>query len=106
MVEFYRGGAGARDKRNMALKVADIKGCVHFPYLDLKDATKNFDQRPVNKGGCKLGEGGFGPVFKGTLRYTDVAIKGISKRARVSCFCVAKFLNVWLKYVFCRFVIN
>ena len=84
MVEFYRGGAGARDKRNMALKVADIKGCVHFPYLDLKDATKNFDPRPVNKGGCKLGEGGFGPVFKGTLRYTDVAIKGISKRARVS----------------------
>lgn len=85
MAEFYRGSATAsRDKRNMALKVADIKGCVHFPYADMKEATKSFDQRSVKEGGCKLGEGGFGPVFKGTLRCTEVAIKGLSKRARVS----------------------
>ena len=85
MVEFYRGAASSRDKRSaMALRMADMKGCVHFPYADLKEATKSFDQRPVKDGGCKLGEGGFGPVFKGTLRFTDVAIKGISKRARVS----------------------
>ena len=84
MAEFYRGASAARGKRNMALKVADIKGCVHFPYEEMKEATKGFDQRPVKEGGCKLGEGGFGPVFKGTLKCTEVAIKGISKRARVS----------------------
>lgn len=84
MVEYYRAAASRDKKSAMALRVADIKGCVHFPYVDLMEATKNFDSRPVKNGGCKLGEGGFGPVFKGTLRSTDVAIKGIGKRARVS----------------------
>ena len=66
------------------LKNIDLKGCVHFAYDDLKEATDNFNQNPISKGGNKLGEGGFGPVYKGELRCTQVAIKGISKRARVN----------------------
>ena len=57
------------------LQRAKVEGCVHFEYDDLKKATKDFDQRPVGKGGCKLGEGGFGPVYKAKLKCTEVAIK-------------------------------
>lgn len=48
---------------------------MHYNYLDLEQATNGFDANSVSKGGNKLGIGGFGPVYKGFLRYTDVAIK-------------------------------
>ena len=47
--------------------------CIKFSYKQLQEATKNFCES------CKLGEGGFGPVFKGTLLYTTVAIKKLRK---------------------------
>jgi len=47
--------------------------CIKFSYKQLQEATKNFCET------CKLGEGGFGPVFKGTLLYTTVAIKKLRK---------------------------
>ena len=53
----------------------EIAGCLHFDSKELEDATNKFDRRPVKLGGCKLGEGGFGPVFRGKLRFTEVAIK-------------------------------
>lgn len=43
--------------------------CLHFDYEAMKMATKGFERN------CKLGEGGFGPVFKGSVLFTDVAIK-------------------------------
>lgn len=43
--------------------------CIEFTYDQLNKATNDFSEN------CKLGEGGFGPVFKGTLLYTIVAIK-------------------------------
>ena len=69
--------------REVSSKV-DPKGCVHFTYQELSQATNNFDDRPLSRGGCKLGEGGYGPVFKCSLKYTEVAVKGINKRMRVS----------------------
>ena len=56
-----------------------IDGCVHFEYDDLKEATKDFDQRPVDRGGCKIGEGGFGPVYQAELKRTAVAIKVLNR---------------------------
>jgi len=49
--------------------------CVNFDFRELSAATNGFDKLPVKLGGCKLGEGGFGPVFQGELKFTDVAIK-------------------------------
>uniref|UniRef100_A0A1X7U7Q0 non-specific serine/threonine protein kinase n=1 Tax=Amphimedon queenslandica TaxID=400682 RepID=A0A1X7U7Q0_AMPQE len=43
--------------------------CLHFDYEGVKVATKGFNKSN------KLGEGGFGPVFRGELLSTDVAIK-------------------------------
>ena len=54
---------------------AEVAGCLYFSLEELKIATGNFDNRPISQGGCKLGEGGFGPVYKGKLKFTDVAIK-------------------------------
>ncbi|XP_064474004.1 interleukin-1 receptor-associated kinase 4-like [Ornithodoros turicata] len=38
-----------------------------FEYRHLVQATRNFCNIPWNQGGCKLGEGAFGVVYKGTL---------------------------------------
>ena len=53
----------------------EVAGCLCFTFEAIKTSTNNFDQRPLFQGGCKLGEGGFGPVFRGKLKFTDVAIK-------------------------------
>ena len=59
-------------------------GCIEFGYEELRDATNNFDPKPLSQGGCKLGEGGFGPVFKGRLKFTEVAIKILRNTPKVS----------------------
>lgn len=67
---------------------AEVAGCLFFTHEELKSATSNFDNRPISQGGCKLGEGGFGPVYKGKLKFTDVAIK-ILRYPKVYTKCLA-----------------
>lgn len=67
---------------NMASRgTVDGAGCIEFTLEDLKAATDNFNSDPVHKGGCKIGEGGFGPVYRGTLKHTEVAIKLLNSGA-------------------------
>ncbi|CAL1402479.1 unnamed protein product [Linum trigynum] len=63
------------------LGVTELQGPVNYGYKDLKVATKNFSEE------YKLGEGGFGEVFKGVLKNGKVAaVKklslGRSRRAK------------------------
>lgn len=59
---------------------------MHYNYTDLEEATNRFDSRSLSRGGNRLGEGGFGPVFKGLLRHTDVAIKQLKPKDRSDSF--------------------
>ncbi|XP_027337520.1 cold-responsive protein kinase 1-like [Abrus precatorius] len=51
-----------RAPRGDILGATELKGPVTYRYKDLKSATKNFSDEN------KLGEGGFGDVYKGTLK--------------------------------------
>ncbi|XP_017697851.2 U-box domain-containing protein 33-like [Phoenix dactylifera] len=47
-----------------------------FSYVELKQATMDFDDS------LKIGEGGYGSVYKGFLRHTTVAIKMLNPQSR------------------------
>ncbi|KAK2440474.1 cysteine-rich receptor protein kinase [Trifolium repens] len=55
-----------RHPRGDILGATELKGPVTYRYNDLKSATKNFSDEN------KLGEGGFGDVYKGTLKNGNV----------------------------------
>ncbi|XP_017554874.2 interleukin-1 receptor-associated kinase 4 isoform X1 [Pygocentrus nattereri] len=54
------------------------EGFYTFTYKELTQITGSWDDRPVSDGGRKLGEGGFGTVFKGLLYGTPVAVKKLN----------------------------
>ena len=70
----------------LVLLLTELIWIMHYNYSDLEQATNGFDSRSVSKGGNKLGVGGFGPVYKGLLRYTDVAIKQLKPKDRSDSF--------------------
>ncbi|XP_040834849.1 interleukin-1 receptor-associated kinase 4 isoform X2 [Ochotona curzoniae] len=56
----------------------------NFSFYELKSITNNFDERPVSVGGHKMGEGGFGVVYKGCVRDTPVAVKKLAAMVDIS----------------------
>ncbi|KAK3198582.1 hypothetical protein Dsin_021997 [Dipteronia sinensis] len=76
VVLWMKGCFGGKDLENKELRALDLQ-TGYFTLRQIKAATNNFD--PANK----IGEGGFGPVFKGTLSDGAViAVKQLSSRSK------------------------
>ncbi|XP_017651987.1 interleukin-1 receptor-associated kinase 4 isoform X2 [Nannospalax galili] len=55
-----------------------------FSFYELKSITNGFDERPVSVGGNRMGEGGFGVVYKGCVNNTTVAVKKLGAMVDIS----------------------
>ncbi|XP_061577058.1 interleukin-1 receptor-associated kinase 4 [Cololabis saira] len=53
-------------------------GFSSFSFSDLRRITGNFDDRSTSNGGSRIGEGGFGTVYKGLLNGRLVAVKKLN----------------------------
>ncbi|XP_078273540.1 interleukin-1 receptor-associated kinase 4 isoform X2 [Rhinoraja longicauda] len=53
-----------------------------FSYYELMQKTSNFDGRPVSRGGSKIGEGGFGVVYRCFINNRTVAVKKLAGTER------------------------
>ncbi|XP_075945523.1 interleukin-1 receptor-associated kinase 4 [Anarhichas minor] len=59
-------------------------GFSSFLYHELMQITGNFDDRPISDGGSRLGEGGFGTVYKGLINDKAVAVKKLNPMDDIS----------------------
>ncbi|XP_059391837.1 interleukin-1 receptor-associated kinase 4 isoform X2 [Carassius carassius] len=57
---------------------SDTEGFYTFTHRELMVMTSGWDERPVKDGGCLLGTGGFGIVFRGSMGGTEVAVKKLN----------------------------
>ncbi|KAG7521690.1 Interleukin-1 receptor-associated kinase 4 [Solea senegalensis] len=64
--------------QQMKFYVCPSLGFSSFLYNELMEITGNFDDRPMSDGGSRLGEGGFGIVYKGLLNDKPVAVKKLN----------------------------
>lgn len=55
-----------------------------FSFYELKSITNDFDERPISVGGNRMGEGGFGVVYKGCVNNTTVAVKKLGAMVDIS----------------------
>lgn len=70
---------------NKSSESSDTGTCFHsFSFYELKSITNNFDERPVSVGGSRMGEGGFGVVYKGHMKDTTVAVKKLGAMVEIS----------------------
>ncbi|XP_043818214.1 probable leucine-rich repeat receptor-like serine/threonine-protein kinase At3g14840 isoform X3 [Manihot esculenta] len=75
-VLWWKGCLGGRVRKEQELLGLDLQTGI-FTFRQIKAATNNFD--PANK----IGEGGFGSVFKGTLSDgTVIAVKQLSSKSK------------------------
>ncbi|KAG9342273.1 hypothetical protein JZ751_016775 [Albula glossodonta] len=62
----------------------DDTGFYRFSYDRLMKITGNFDEKPASEGGHRLGEGGFGVVYKGFFNGKQVAVKKLTSMDDIS----------------------
>ncbi|KAG8177749.1 hypothetical protein JTE90_008851 [Oedothorax gibbosus] len=61
------------------LQGIDISDLKLFPYDDLAKATRNFCNLKPEDGGCKIGEGSYGSVYRASLLGVEVAVKQLKE---------------------------
>ncbi|KAL3622128.1 hypothetical protein CASFOL_033539 [Castilleja foliolosa] len=62
-----------------------------FSFLEIEEATSNFSQ------GLKIGEGGYGSIYRGSLRHTEVAIKMLHPNSSQGPFGFQQEVNILSK---------
>ncbi|KAI7811716.1 interleukin-1 receptor-associated kinase 4 [Triplophysa rosa] len=69
---------GPEDISKSLITWRSSEGFYRFTHGELTVITGNWDERPVSEGGCRLGAGGFGVVFRGLMGNTPVAVKKLN----------------------------
>ncbi|XP_056595338.1 interleukin-1 receptor-associated kinase 4 isoform X1 [Triplophysa dalaica] len=69
---------GPEETSESLITWSSSEGFYRFNHGELTVITENWDERPVAEGGCRLGAGGFGVVFRGLMGNTAVAVKKLN----------------------------